>query len=252
LIEKCLRELGLPHQAVNIPKDHESPNEQLINTKDFGGAVFDIPSTIPKHIVPTIYHPEALATGLVDTIAVVDDGYVGYNCVAQGIKAILTQEYCPSAFLRSDVLVVGSSYSETASLIWALLELKCGKIYTIGFSIPSKVTQNTESCQTTAFKVGFNLVGIFSTLPVYKSRLLVRLIRVVEKFGLSSQSRPRIFMDINGQRKDPAGASALASGLNVFTREDISAAVMVARLSVLARQSVPYDFVRMVKRRQLF
>ncbi|KAF3930845.1 hypothetical protein ABW19_dt0202620 [Dactylella cylindrospora] len=256
--EKCFKELGLPHNYSCLERISEHSIYSFSQQPYFGGAILD-PPLLSKPSYIHEYTSAARGTGIIDTIFVQREGnqqtLVGDNASAKGIKLALTREFAPAAFDDKPVLIVSNTFEEAASAIYALRELGCGTLYTVGFKIPpsNEAAANTEYCNSQQMVERlphpFAMVSAVSAEHAYVIHPLLRII--------NSHSQPikggKIFLDLsNGpKRGDPLGVAA-ATGWTTFGIADIAAWTTVRQLQNLVGQSVPYDFVRMASGRGLF
>ncbi|KAL6407111.1 Pentafunctional AROM polypeptide [Ilyonectria robusta] len=252
LIDKCFNELNLPHQAVPLSPRQDSSVQLLLNEADCGGAVFDFSSTFSDQLVLASRSPEAILTGSVDTISIEDGRLIGYNCLSLGIRSLLVQEHSPSAIKGQDVLVIGRSFTEASCVVISLLSLECGQIFTLGFSVPPEITEKAVTCTTTEFEDALTSVGVFSTLSTQDRSFLAPLLGLISNRHAKSKTQALVYMDTHGSQKDAAVGVARAAGWSTIMKEDISAAVLAARLRILVDQSIHPDFLRMVRRQQLY
>ncbi|KAH7123315.1 type I 3-dehydroquinase-domain-containing protein [Dactylonectria estremocensis] len=252
LMDKCFNELNLPHHAVPLSPRQDSGVQLLLGEADCGGAVFDSSSTFSDQLVLASRSPEAILTGIVDTISVGDGHLVGHNCMSLGIRSLLVQEHSPSALRGKDMLVIGRSFTEASSVVSALLSLECGQIFTLGFSIPPEITNKAVPCKTTAFEDALTSVGVFSTLSNQDRSFLAPLLGLISKRHAKTKMDPLVYLDTHASQKDAAVGVARAAGWSIVVKENISAAVLAARLRVLVGQSIHPDFLRMVRRQQLY
>jgi 3-dehydroquinate dehydratase-1 len=252
LMDKCFKELNLPHRAISLTYKQDSNIKSLLSEADCGGAVFEYPYTLQSQVVLDARSIEALIGDSVDTVSIEEGQLIGHNCLAIGIKALLTHEHATSAMRGRDILVIGRSFSEASSVVSAMLSLECGQIFTLGFSIPANVTTRSTTCTATAFEEALTCVGIFSTLPTKDRSFLAPLLGLIEKRHERSKTKAMVYLDTHGSQKDPAASTVRAAGWCTIMKENISAAVLAARLRVLVDQSIPYDFIRMVRRQQLY
>ncbi|KAJ3547355.1 hypothetical protein NM208_g1563 [Fusarium decemcellulare] len=245
LMDKCFNELNLPHRATYIGQTSDTMIESLLQEPNTAGGVFDQLSGMPN---VTRQSPEALATGLVDTVVTTNGEITGHNCQALGLRAILLQEHAPSAFENQQVLVVGHSYHDARTIISVLLSLSCSEVLTLGFAVPLELSDKAKPFNMKTLSDSFNPAGIFCMLPIHDRCVFASLVTMISK---RQRKRRIVYLDTQASTKDPAVAAARSAGWCVITREHISAAVLVERLRVLVDQSVPYSFVRMVRRQQL-
>ncbi|KAF5005068.1 hypothetical protein FDECE_8484 [Fusarium decemcellulare] len=245
LMDKCFNELNLPHRATYMGQTSDTTIESLLQEPTTAGGVFDQLSSMSNL---TCQSPEALSTGLVDTVVASGGRIIGHNCQALGLKAILLQEHAPSAFENQQILVVSHSYHEARTIISVLLSLNCSEVLTLGFTVPPELSDKARPFNMKTLSESFNPAGIFCTLPSHDRSVFASLISMISK---RQRKRRIMYLDTQASIKDLAVAAARGAGWCVVTREHISAAVLVERLRVLVDQSVPYSFVRMVRRQQL-
>ncbi|KAH6887426.1 type I 3-dehydroquinase-domain-containing protein [Thelonectria olida] len=252
LMDKCFKELNLPHRAISLTYKQDSSIKSLLSEADCGGAVFEYPYSLQDQLVLDSRSTEALIGDSADTVSIEGGRLIGHSCLSIGIKALLTHEHATSALCGQDILVIGRSFSEASSVISAMLSLECGQIFTLGFSIPAEVTTRSTTCTPTEFEDALTCAGVFSTLPTKDRSLLTPLLGLIDKRHEKSKTKAMVYLDIHGSQKDPAASTARAAGWCTIMKENISAAVLAARLRVLVDQSIPYDFIRMVRRQQLY
>ncbi|KAF3916715.1 hypothetical protein ABW20_dc0106500 [Dactylellina cionopaga] len=256
--EKCFKELGLPHNYSCLERISEHSIYSFSQQPYFGGAILD-PPLLSKPSYIHEYTSAARGTGIIDTIFVQREGnqqtLVGDNASAKGIKLALTREFAPAAFDEKPALIVSNSFEEAAAAVYALRELGCGTLYTVGFKIPptNEAAANAEYCNSQQMVERlphpFVMVSAVSAEHAYVIHPLLRII--------NSHSQPieggKIFLDLsNGpKRGDPLGVAA-ATGWTTFGIADVAAWTTVRQLQNLVGQSVPYDFVRMASGRGLF
>jgi shikimate 5-dehydrogenase len=228
----------------------------MIDVSNFGGALLS-PSLHENLTILDSRTPESKSTGIVDTIAQRRGSLVGYNCLALGIKSSLLRSNLASAYLNQPSLVVASSYSDAASLMYVLMSLQCKVIYVLGFklpiTVPASIKRITKQFQKSAFDKGYAPpIGVFSALPTDKADLLPPLIRMVGQMATATK-KPRIFLDLaNSSLRGGPAETARAAGWKTIMATDIIASTTVERLRILADQSVPYDFLKMVWKRGLY
>lgn len=143
--EKCFNELGLPHGFACVERGPRGGSVEPYVVQDtFGGAYINPPLSLNSC---SSYIPSASiaasAIGLVDTIVVETDPeshqkrFVGENAMWWGIRATLTRDYVPSAYRGRAAIILASSDTDAAPVIYALRSLDIGTIYTVGFKAPS-------------------------------------------------------------------------------------------------------------------
>jgi 3-dehydroquinate dehydratase-1 len=253
LFEKCFNELGLPHKCIQIERDNTRPIECMLDVPNFGGA-FLYPSLCEDLKIHGSHTSEPRSTGVVDTIAMQHGSLIGYNCLALGIRSLLLRHNSSLAYFNKMALIVANWYEDSAGLMDALLSLRCKKIYILGFklpaTLPSAVTDVLEQFQMRASEKGNTpLIGVFSALSADKAELIPPLIRMV---GRTAQ-RSGIFMDVvNHSGRGTPGEIARVAGWKTIAATDITASTTAERLRILANQTVPNDFLRMVQKRGLY
>ncbi|EWC44775.1 hypothetical protein DRE_06413 [Drechslerella stenobrocha 248] len=253
--EKCFKELGLPHNYSCLERISEHSIYSFSQQPYFGGAILD-PPLLSKPSYIHSYTSAARGTGIVDTIFIQREGnqqtLVGDNASAKGIKLALTREFAPAAFDEKPALIVSDSFEEAASAIYALRELGCGTLYTVGFKIPptNEAAANTEYCNSVE-RLPHPFVMV-SAVAVERAGVIHTLLRIINAHSQPIQGG-KVFLDLNNgpRRGDPLGVAA-ATGWTTSGIADIAAWTTVRQLQNLVGQSVPYDFVRMASGRGLF
>lgn len=260
-MEKCLNELGLPHNFTSIDRGPKGSMESVLMQSQFGGASLNPPISSSTAYVPAI-SVAARAIGLVDTIAMAPkDGtsgarFIGENAAWKGIRATLTREYVPSAYRGRAAIILAGSETDASAAIFALRSLGVGAIYTVGFKASGPLATGLEPFTSIqSVKLVEQPFVIVSALPPEKSLLVQPLLRHYRANGRSSppSTRGKVYLDLtSGPRKgDPLGV-ATSAGWTAYGSEDVSAWTTVERLRLLVGQNVPFDFVRMASGRLLF
>ncbi|RSL46104.1 hypothetical protein CEP51_015986 [Fusarium floridanum] len=245
LIDKCFNELNLPHRVAIVGQNSEMFIQSLLEEPGTPSVVFGRHSDF-SHLAEK--SPDVADRDLMDTVVVRDGQMIGYNCLALGIKAVLLQENTQSSFVDQEVLVISQSWDEARTTISVLQSLNCGKVWTLGFTTGSEMSDRFASLNMKVLHGCFNPAGIFCISPSHDRNILASLITMVAE---RQNKRRIIYLDTQVSPKNPAMTAAKASGWRIITQEQISAAVVVERLRVSVDQSVPYSFVQMVKRQQL-
>lgn len=263
-MEKCLNELGLPHNLTSIDPGPKGFIESVIKQPQFGGASVNPPISSFTSYIPAV-SSASRAIGLIDTIAMVSsaDGtansstqFIGENATWKGIRATLTREYVPSAYHGRAAIILAGSEADASAAIFALRSLGVASIYTAGFKATGPLAAGLEPFTSIqSVKLVEQPFVIVSALPREKSLLVQPLLRHYRSNGRSSPSSPRgrVYLDLTcGPRKgDPLGV-ATSAGWTTYGCEDVSAWTTVETLRLLVGQNVSYDFVRMASGRPLF
>lgn len=263
-MEKCLNELGLPHNLTSIDRGPKGSIEAVIMQPQFGGASVNPPISSSATYIPTVTDA-ARAIGLIDTIAMATpaDGtangnarFIGENAAWKGIRATLTREYVPSAYGGRAAIILAGSETDASAAIFALRSLGVGSIYTVGFKATGPLAAGLEPFTSIqSVKLVEQPFVIVSALPPEKSLLVQPLLRHYRSNGRSSppSTRGKVYLDLTtGPRKgDPLGV-ATSAGWTAYGSEDVSAWTTVETLRLLVGQNVPFDFVRMASGRPLF
>ncbi|KAJ5133995.1 uncharacterized protein N7443_004381 [Penicillium atrosanguineum] len=260
-MEKCLNELGLPHNFTSIDRGPKGSMESVLMQPQFGGASVNPPISSSTSYIPSI-SDAARAIGVVDTIArAPGDGtkgarFIGENAAWKGIRATLTREYVPSAYRGRAAIILAGSESDASAAIFALRSLGVGAIYTVGFKASGPLAAGLEPFTSIqSVKLVEQPFVIVSALPPEKSLLVQPLLRHYRANGRSSppSTRGKVYLDLtSGPRKgDPLGV-ATSAGWTAYGSEDVSAWTTVETLRLLVGQNVPFDFVRMASGRSLF
>lgn len=262
-MEKCLNELGLPHNFTSIDRGPKGSIESVIMQPQFGGASVNPPisSSTPYILAVT---DAARAIGLIDTIAMTTptDGtassnarFIGENATWKGIRATLTRDYVPSAYQGRAAIILAGSETDASAAIFALRSLGVGSIYTVGFKATGPLAAGLEPFTSIqSVKLVEQPFVIVSALPPEKSLLVQPLLRHYRSNGRSSppSTRGKVYLDLtSGPRKgDPLGV-ATSAGWTAYGSEDVSAWTTVETLRLLVGQNVPFDFVRMASGRPI-
>jgi 3-dehydroquinate dehydratase-1 len=261
-MEKCLNELGLPHNFTSVDRGPKGSMESVLLQPQFGGAYVNPPVSSTTGFIPAV-SDAARAIGLVDTIAMTHgeavpgtSRFIGENAAWKGIRATLTREYVPSAYSSRAAIILAGSEADASAAIFALRSLAVGTIYTVGFKASGPLAAGLEpftSIQSVQ-RVEQPFV-IVSALPPEKSLLVQPLLR---HYGVNGRSSPRstrgkVYLDLtSGPRKGDPLAVATSAGWTAYGVEDVSAWTTVETLRLLVGQNVPFDFVRMASGRPLF
>ncbi|KXG52271.1 Aldolase-type TIM barrel [Penicillium griseofulvum] len=261
-MEKCLNELGLPHNFTSVDRGPKGSMESVLLQPQFGGAYVNPPVPSTTGFIPAV-SDAARAIGLVDTIAMTPgeavpgtSRFIGENAAWKGIRATLTREYVPSAYSSRAAIILAGSEADASAAIFALRSLAVGTIYTVGFKASGPLAAGLEpftSIQSVQ-RVEQPFV-IVSALPPEKSLLVQPLLR---HYGINGRSSPRstrgkVYLDLtSGPRKGDPLAVATSAGWTAYGVEDVSAWTTVETLRLLVGQNVPFDFVRMASGRPLF
>lgn len=193
--EKCFNELGLPHNFACVERGPRGASvEPYVLQETFGGAYVNPPLSVSScsSYIPAM-SIAATAIGLVDTIVVETDSdsherrFVGENASWWGIRATLTRDYVPSAFKGRAAIILASSDTDAAPVIYALRNLDIGTIYTAGFRPPTSNGASKESSSLFDGLEPFTSVDsvkrveqpfiIVSALPPERSNLAQPLLR---------------------------------------------------------------------------
>jgi 3-dehydroquinate dehydratase-1 len=257
-MEKCLNELGLPHNFSSVDRGPKGSMESVLSHPHFGGAYLNPPVTSATSYIPAV-SDAARAIGLVDTIAMIGDAtgtrFIGENAAWKGIRATLTREYVPSAYSTRAAIILAGSEADASPAIFALRSLDVGKIYTVGFKASGPLSAGLEPFTSIqSVKLVEQPFVIVSALPPEKSLLVQPLLRHYGANGRSSPpTRGKVYLDLTrGPRKGDPLAVATGAGWTAYGTEDVSAWTTVETLRLLVGQNVPFDFVRMASGRPLF
>lgn len=260
-MEKCLNELGLPHNFTSIDRGPKGYMESVLLQPHFGGAYVNPPVPSTTSFIPAV-SDAARAIGLVDTIAMTGDTapgtsrFVGENAAWKGIRATLTREYVPSAYSRRAAIILAGSEADASAAIFALRSLGIGPIYTVGFKATGPLAAGLEPFTSIqSVKRVEQPFVIVSALPPEKSLLVQPLLRHYGTNGRSSppSTRGKVYLDLtSGPRKGDPLAVATGAGWTAYGVEDVIAWTTVETLRLLVGQNVPFDFVRMASGRPLF
>ncbi|KAJ5474683.1 Aldolase-type TIM barrel [Penicillium sp. IBT 31633x] len=261
-MEKCLNELGLPHNFASIDRGPKGYMESIILQPHFGGAYVNPPVPSTTSFIPAV-SDAARAIGLVDTIAmntgdtvVGTSRFIGENAAWKGIRATLTREYVPSAYNSRAAIILAGSEADASAAIFALRSLAIGTIYTVGFRATGPLAAGLEPFTSIqSVKRVEQPFVIVSALPPEKSLLVQPLLRHYGTNGRSSppSTRGKVYLDLtSGARKGDPLAVATSAGWTAYGVEDVTAWTTVETLRLLVGQNVPFDFVRMASGRPLF
>ena len=189
----------------------------------------------------------ARTIGLIDTIYLRSEGssniVVGDNTLWRGIYATLISDLAPLAYRNITGLVLANFADDASAAIYALLQLACSPIYTIGFSSHYPSTHVQHLRNPSALKsIERNLFVMISALPAEHSYLCHPLLRMSQSL---SSHLGRVFVDLaNGPRRgDPMGV-AKHMGWNVYGSSEIAAWCVKEALGLLIGSSVPFGFIR--------
>jgi 3-dehydroquinate dehydratase-1 len=262
-MEKCLNELGLPHNFSSIDRGPKGSFESVIMQPQFGGAYVNPPVSSAISYIPAV-SDAARAIGLVDTIAMTSAAeplgtksrFIGENAAWKGIRATLTREYVPSAYQNRAAIILAGSEADASASIFALRSLGVGAIYTVGFKASGPLAAGLEPFTSIqSVKLVEQPFVIVSALPPEKSLLVQPLLR---HYGVNGRSSPplnrgKVYLDLtSGPRKGDPLAVASSAGWTAYGFEDVTAWTTVETLRLLVGQNVPFDFVRMASGRPLF
>jgi 3-dehydroquinate dehydratase-1 len=262
-MEKCLNELGLPHNFSSIDRGPKGSVESVIMQPQFGGAYVNPPVASTTSYIPAV-SDAARAIGLVDTIATTSaveplsakPRFIGENAAWKGIRATLTREYVPSAYRNRAAIILAASEADASAAIFALRSLGVGAIYTVGFKASGPLAAGLEPFTSIqSVKLVEQPFVIVSALPPEKSLLVQPLLRHYGANGRSSppSTRGMVYLDLtSGPRKGDPLAVATSAGWTSYGFEDVTAWTTVETLRLLVGQNVPFDFVRMASGRPLF
>jgi 3-dehydroquinate dehydratase-1 len=250
--EKCFNELGLPYNHFHIEQLSEGLLEAITNQPRFGGAIVHPPlHQKPAFLTCT---DAATTTSVIDTLTISKGFVYGENASAKRIRTCLICDYAPSAFLDQAVVLIANTFNESSSAIYALRQLKCGSIYTVGFEAPPGIYENVVHCQSLGFieQSSASPFVVISAIPSEHSQLVTPLLRLITKHP-QIRRKGRAFLDLaNGfSRGIPADVAASGEWTIVSTAE-IAAWTLVEKLKILLGQSIPYDFVRMASLRGMY
>jgi 3-dehydroquinate dehydratase I len=256
--EKCINELGLPHQFACVDRGPKGSAEPFVKQPNFGGAYLNPPLLSSTPYIPSV-SDAAKAIGQIDTIVVRDENgqhsFVGENAGWRGIRATLTRDFVPSAYLGRAAIVLSSSEADASAAIFALRSLKVGIIYTVGFKAQGPLAPGLEPFTSVeSIKWVEQPFVIISALPAEKSLLVQPLLRHYSANGRTSpRSRGKVFLDFaDGSRKGEPLPAATTGGWTAYGISDVNAWTTVETLRLLVGQNVPYDFVRLASGRQMF
>jgi 3-dehydroquinate dehydratase I len=256
--EKCINELGLPHQFTCVDRGPKGSVEPFFKQPSFGGAYLNPPLPSSTSYIPSI-SDAARAIGHIDTIVVRDEmghsSFVGENASWKGIRATLTRDFVPSAYRGRAAIVLSSSEADASAAIFALRSLKVGSIYTVGFKAQGPLAPGLEPFTSVeSVKWVEQPFVIISALPAEKSLLVQPLLRHYSANGRASpRSRGKVFLDFaDGSRKGEPLPAATTGGWTAYGISDVNSWTTVETLRLLVGQNVPYDFVRLASGRQMF
>ncbi|CAG8146327.1 unnamed protein product [Penicillium nalgiovense] len=261
-MEKCLNELGLPHNFTSVDRGPKGSMESVLIQPHFGGAYLNPPVPTTTSFIPAA-SDAARAIGLVDTIAMTPgetapgiSRFMGENAAWKGIRATLTREYVPSAYSSRAAIILANSQADASAAIFALRSLAVGTIYTVGFKASGPLAAGLEPFTSIqSVKRVEQPFVIVSALPPEKSLLVQPLLR---HYGVNGRCTPpctrgRVYLDLtSGPRKGDPLAVATRAGWTAYGVEDVCAWTTVETLRLLVGQNVPFDFVRMASGRPLF
>jgi 3-dehydroquinate dehydratase-1 len=283
--EKCFNELGLPHHFASVERPPRASVEAFCVQPNFGGAYLNPPISSQQDYIPVL-SDAARTIGSIDTIVMRSEGpnntptLVGDNATWKGIRATLTRDYAPSAYLGRAAIILSSSGEDAASAIFALRSLNIGKIYTVGFKAQGRLAADVEPFTSieSVQRVDQPFV-IISALPAEKSHLVQPLLRHFKgkSTNITNPSTPeggnspsptvhsglstpltqlklagKVFIDLAdaaGVRRGDPIAVAEGTGWTAFGVGDVSAFTTVETLRLLVGQNVPYSFVRLASGR---
>ncbi|RFU26958.1 hypothetical protein B7463_g9378, partial [Scytalidium lignicola] len=257
--EKCFNELGLPHNLISIDLGSRGSVETFCLQPNFGGAYVNPPLLSNQPYIPLL-SDAARTIGTIDTIVVRGEGssstLMGDNAIWKGIRATLTRDFAPSAYKDRVAILLSSSGSDAASVIFALRSLNIGKIYTVGLkSFVGPLFYGVEPFTSVeSVQMVDQPFVIISALPPEKSHLVQPLLRHFRngKSG-SPKTSGKVFLDLaNGPRKADPQAVAQAAGWTAYGVADTSAFTTVETMRLLVGQNVPYSFVRLASGRGLY
>jgi 3-dehydroquinate dehydratase-1 len=191
-MEKCLNELGLPHNFTSIDRGPKGSMESVLMQPQFGGASVNPPISSSTAYIPAV-SDAARAIGLVDTIAMAAPGdgtnarFIGENAAWKGIRATLTREYVPSAYRGRAAIILAGSETDASAAIFALRSLGVGAIYTVGFKASGPLAAGLEPFTSVqSVKLVEQPFVIVSALPPEKSLLVQPLLRHYRAKGRST------------------------------------------------------------------
>ena len=246
--QKFFNELGLHHRHSTFDHVTEATLVTLVRQTDFGGATVHPPIKIAPFIKSVTSSAQTI--GLIDTLYLRSEGssnvIVGDNTSWRGIHNTLTSDFAPLAYHNKPALVLANSPDDAASAIYALLQLECSPIHTIGFSSHYPSTKVQHLRNPTELKIiEKNLFVVVSALPAEQSHLCQPLLQLITLSQSVSSQAGRVFVDLaNGPRRgDPLGA-AKAMGWEGYGISDVVAWQTKETIGDLIGENVPFDFVR--------
>jgi 3-dehydroquinate dehydratase I len=246
--QKFFNELGLHHRHSTLDNIPEDTLAALARQSDFGGATVHPPIKIAQFIKSVT--SSARSIGLIDTLYLRSEGstnaIVGDNTSWRGIHATLTSDFAPLTYRNKPALVLANSPDDAASAIYALIQLECSPIYTIGFSSYYSLSQVQHLRHPTSLKtIEKNLFVVISALPAEQSHLCQPLLQMITLSQPVTSQKGRVFVDLaNGPRRgDPLGA-AKAMGWDGYGVSDVVAWQTKETIGDLIGENVPFDFVR--------
>ena len=268
--EKCFNELGLPHNFASVDRGVKGSVEAFCLQPNFGGAYINPPLPASQPYIPLL-SDAARTIGYIDTIVVSSATsntsqslFTGDNATWKGIRATLTRDFAPSAYMNRAAIILSSNWEGAASVIFALRSLNIGKIYTVGFKAQGPLAVGIEPFTSIESVQRVDQpFAIISALPPDKSHLVQPLLRHFSNgktgsgpSGLVSGGnggKGKVFVDLaTGPRKADPLVVAEQSGWTAYGVADTSAFTTVETLRLLVGQNVPYSFVRLASGRGLY
>lgn len=244
--QKLFKELGLHHRHSTLDHISEETLAALARQHDFGGAVIHPP--IKNATFVNSITSSAQAIGLIDTLYLRSEGsanvIVGDNTSWRGIHSTLTSDFAPLAYRNKPALVLANSPDDAGAAIYALLQLECSPIHTIGFSSHYPSIQVQQLKNPTELKSIKNLFVVVSALPA-ESHLCHPLLQMITLSQPISRQSGRMFVDLaNGPRRgDPLGA-AKTMGWEGYGVADVAAWTTKQTMGELIGENISFDFVR--------
>jgi 3-dehydroquinate dehydratase-1 len=253
--EKCINELGLPHQFAAVERGVEGSAEPFVLGPNFGGAYLNPPIAASQPYLPTLTDA-ARTIGTVDTIVAGaapggDHILVGDNAAWKGIRDTLTRDFVPNAYTGRTAIILSPSSDDAAAAIFALRSLSIGPIYAVGFKPPAGSLGAGVETFTSVESVSHveQPFAIISAMPPEKSHLVQPLLRhfsSVTNGKAAKVAAGKVFVDLaDGPRRSDPLAVAANTGWTAYGVADVGAWTTVATLKGLVGQRVQCDFVRM-------
>ncbi|KAH9839631.1 shikimate 3-dehydrogenase (NADP+) [Teratosphaeria destructans] len=253
--EKCLNELSVPHQLQSIDRPPHGSIEHLVRRPSFGGAFIN--PSLPAATAP--YLPRlstaASAIGQIDTVvahmAPGGKTLIADNATWKGIRATLTTEFVPSAYVGQAAVVLASHEAQASAALFALSSLDVGAIYTIGFLAKSSVAADVQQFRGVEdMKKLDEPFVLISALPSEKSFVVSPLLKhyshSAKKFAHRSG---KVFVDLSNGISGNGDSVGIARSLGwvSYGVADVNAWTMVETLRLLVGQNVPFDFASLLQ-----